>query len=134
MSEQSNVEAVRAVYERWGQGDFSSGLEPYGTDPEIVLGPEFPDAGKHQGVEGISAYTRGFLAPWERITIEAEDVRDFGDRVLVSVVQRGTGSGSGIEIEMRYFHLWTFEGSSAKRLESIKKEADAVAAAEGSQE
>jgi hypothetical protein len=54
MSEQ-NVAAVRGVYERWGEAGF-------------------PASGTYLGVDRIRDYTRGFLEPWTRITIEAEEL------------------------------------------------------------
>ena len=131
MSEGSNLGTVRKVYEHWGNGDFASGVEPYGPDTELVLGADFPDAGAHRGLDAIRSYTRGFLSPWDSISIAADELQDFGDRVLVRVFQRGIGTSSGIEIEMRYFQLWTFEGSTASRVEAIMDEADALEAAQG---
>jgi ketosteroid isomerase-like protein len=52
-AEDERVEAVRAVYERWGAGDFASGVEPYAEDVELVLRPDFPDPGSYRGVREI---------------------------------------------------------------------------------
>lgn len=44
------------------------------ADQEVVfvLGPDFPDAGTHAGLDALREYMRGFLEPWGRPTIEAE--------------------------------------------------------------
>jgi ketosteroid isomerase-like protein len=128
MSEE-NAEAIRAVYERWGEGDFRATLEV--ADPLflLVMPPQFPDAGTYLGVERLAEYTRGFLEPWTRITIEAEEITGAGDSVIVAVRQRGVGRESGAETELRYFHVWTFRGEKAIRLENFRERSEAFAAA-----
>src|SRR5688500_6199381 len=98
-----NVEAVRRTYERWARGDFAAGVHLLDPRAVLVLGPEFPDAGTYTGLEGISEYMRGFLEPWKRVTIEAEEVTGAGDAVLAAVRQSAVGQTSGLETELRYF-------------------------------
>jgi len=52
-----------------------------------------------------------------------------GDTVVASVIQRGTGEASGIETELPYFVLFTLRGTKVIRIESIKQEQEALAAA-----
>ncbi|MGH2981782.1 MAG: nuclear transport factor 2 family protein [Solirubrobacterales bacterium] len=125
MSDQ-NVALLEGIYERWSQGDFRTEAA-YGEQFSVELGPEFPDSGVHAGLEGVAAYTKGFLDPWERITITAEEMIDGEDKVLVRVLQSGTGRSSGIAVELRYFHLWSFDGTTPARMASIMEEADALA-------
>ena len=107
---QENVEIVRAVYERWGEGDFRAVLDV--VDPLVlfVLRPPLPESGTYLGVERLVDYTRGFLEPWSHITIEAEDITDAEGTVVARVRQHGVGSGSGAETELRYFQVWSFRG------------------------
>jgi ketosteroid isomerase-like protein len=121
-----NVELLREIYERWGTGDFKP-HPSLGQDFTIIMGPDFPDTGVHAGLEGVAAYMKAFLEPWERVTIEAEELIDSGDLVLVRVLQSGTGESSGIPVEMRYFHLWSFNGATPQGMETIMHEAEAQA-------
>jgi ketosteroid isomerase-like protein len=123
------VEAVRAVYERWSRGDFRASFEVLDPGATLVLRPEFPDAGSYRGLDQIREYTRGFLEPWTRITIEAEEMIDAGDSVVVAVRQRGIGKGSGVATDFRYFQVWSFRGPKVVRLESIRERAEALQAA-----
>ena len=91
------------------------------------MGPEFPDSGVHAGLDGVAAYMKAFLEPWERLTITAEELIDSDNRVLVRVLQSGTGVSSGVAVELRYFHLWTFDGARPVGMETIMHEADAMA-------
>ena len=126
---QEHVEIVRAVYERWGEGDFRTDVDLLDPHVVLVLGPDFPDAGMHSGVEGVAAYTRGLLEPWTHFTIEAEELIGAGDSVFASVSQRGVGSTSGVPTVFRYFMLWTFRGRKVIHIETFRERAEAVAAA-----
>lgn len=119
---------VRAVYDRWGRGEFGSGIEPYDDGTELTLRAEFPDAGTYRGREGIADYMRELLSAWKHLVIVATDIRPYGDSVLVRVEQRGTGEASGVETEFAYFMVWTFE-DRLTRVESIVEESEALAAA-----
>ena len=127
MSEE-NVEIVRGIYEHWGRGDFET-TDVLDEHALMVVRPEFPDTGTYLGHEGFGEYTRGFLEPWSQITIEAEEVIPAGDSVIVAVRQRGEGEASGAVTEFRYFHLWTFRGGRAIRLETIRERSQALEAA-----
>lgn len=61
------------------------------------------------------------------MTISAEDLREVGDSVLATVVQRGVGRESGVTpTEFRYFHVWTFRGGKVIRLEILGNREDAL--------
>jgi ketosteroid isomerase-like protein len=126
----SNVETIRAIYARWSDGDFTGGVDHLDPGIELVMGPAFPDAGTYSGLDGLRSYTRGFLEPWERITIEAEELIDAGDCVVAAVMQRGVGEGSGIETELAYFHVWTLRDGKVTRLDTVRDRAAALEAAE----
>ena len=128
MSEQ-NVAAVRRVYDRWAHGDFTASMDLLAPAAVLVIGPEFPDAGTYGGIEGIRQYMRGFLEPWTRVTIEAEELTGAGAAVLAAVHQSGIGEASGVETDLRYFQVWTFRDGRVVRLEGFRDRAQARAAA-----
>jgi len=118
-----NVEVLEGIYERWEHGDFRT---PVADGFVLVMDPEFPESGEHVGPDGVSAYMKRFLGSWERITIKADEMFDGEDKVLVKVHQVGTGLASGIAVDLRYFQLWTFDGSTPIRAESIMEESVAM--------
>jgi ketosteroid isomerase-like protein len=128
---QENVEIVRAIYERWSEGDFRASVELLDPHVVLVLGPEFgqdsPEGGTYSGIAAVTAYTRGLLGSWKDFTMEAEEFVAAGDSVLVGVRHRGVGSVSGVPTEMRYFTLWSFRGKVI-RLESFRERAEALEA------
>ena len=124
------VAIVRQIYERWGRGDFQAGSDLYNPDVLLVLRPEFPDAGVYRGLNEIGSYMReDFLSDWEDAVIVGEEFLDAGDTVVVRVTQRATGAGSGAQVEMRYYQLWTFREGAVIRIESIKERGEALEAA-----
>jgi ketosteroid isomerase-like protein len=125
---EENVEAVQAVYERWGKGDFQTRLDL--LDPHVVLvhEPEFEAGGPSYGIDAVVAFTRGMLEAWTHFTIEAEEITQSGDSVLVAVHQRGTGRTSGVTTDLHYFMVWTFRARKVVRFESIRERARALAA------
>ena len=126
---QDKVEAVRAVYESWSNGDFKPSLEVFDPDVLFVMPADFPEAGTYHGLEQVAEYTRGFLEPWTHIAIEAEELIDGGDCVVAAVRQHGTGSESGASTEFRYFQVWSFRGQKVIRLENSRNRTKALEAA-----
>ena len=121
---EENVEAVRRIYERWAEGDFRAGTDLFDPEMEFVLSAEFPDTGTYRGPAAISAYMRGFLEPWERLTIAAEELTDAGDQVIAKVLQSGVGAASGVPASDRYFQVWTFRGGRVVRMENFRDRPD----------
>jgi ketosteroid isomerase-like protein len=125
-----NLEIVRQIYERWGRGDFRAGMELYDPYVQLVLRPEFPDAGAYCGPDEIRKYMReDFLADLEGAVIVGEEFLAAGDSVVVRVNQQATGAGSGAPVGMRYYQVWTFRGRSVIRIESIREREEALEAA-----
>ena len=121
---QENVEIVRRVYDRWAEGDFEEGGV---FDPLIifVMGRGFPEAGTYVGTERVAEYMRGFLEPWERLTIRAEEIIQVGDSVVVAVRQEGVGRESGAATEFDYLSVWSFRGGKVIRFETFRESAEA---------
>ncbi len=117
------------MYDGWGAGDFSVGADLWHPEVEFVIGPDFPDTGLYEGLEGVLRYTKLFLEPWDRITIKAEEIEDVGDSVVAAVLQEGTGSGSGAATDFRYFHVWTFADGKVIRWQNYRDRESALAAA-----
>jgi ketosteroid isomerase-like protein len=126
---QENVEIVRALYERWGEGDFRVSVDLFDPHAVLVIDPDFLDAGAYLGIDAIAAYMRGLLEAWTHLTVEAEEIVPAGDSVLAGVRMRGVGSTSGIATEDRYFMLWSFRGRNVIRIENFRERADALEAA-----
>jgi ketosteroid isomerase-like protein len=58
--------------------------------------------------------------------IEAEEFIDTGDRLFAAVKIDGTGAQSGVHVEMRVNHVWTYENQVAKRLQLFNEREQAL--------
>lgn len=124
---QEKVEVMRRVFDDWGRGDFRPAVELFDPHVLLVLRPGFPDAGRYLGPEEIANYMRRYLlVSWSDLALEADELVDAGDSVVVHVRQRGVGLGSGAVTELRYFQVWTFRGDAVIRIESIREREEAL--------
>ena len=124
-----NVEVVRAVYERFSEGDFRAAVDLFDPQVLLILGPGFAETGTYLGPAAIAAYSRRLLDSWTHLTMEAEAIVAAGDSVLVDVRMRGAGRASGVPTETGYFTLWSFRGRKVIRIESFGERAEALEAA-----
>ena len=128
MSEE-NVEVVRAIYERFSEGDFRASIDV--LDPHIVfmLMANAPDAEVYVGIEAVAAATRELLETWADYTLKAEELIPAGDSVLVSVRQQGVARISGVPTDEHFFTVWSFRGRKVIRIENFPERAQALDAA-----
>ncbi len=127
---QENVEALKAVYERWGAGDFWT-PEIFDPDIEVVWAGEMPDLPKGgRGLSAVETSMRTWLAAWDEYRWEADSFISLQeDRVLVFITARGRGKGSSVDVEAHWAHLWTLREGKATRVEGFIDQAEARKAA-----
>jgi len=119
---QENVEIVR----RFLSVDVDAAL-PY-ADPGIVWNPieELPTQG-HDAVRSSLAHWK---AEWDDYEVMPEEFVDVGDRVVVTVRLRGRGRGSGVEIDARFYDLYTLRHGLIVRMDQFTERSEALAAAQ----
>jgi ketosteroid isomerase-like protein len=124
MSEE-NLDALKSFYERWAAGDWSDAsiFDPYA----VGVFPD-PTPRAHYGLNAMADYMRRFLESWDDMRMEGTDYREAGDSFVVRVHRAATGRGSGVQLEDQAFHVWTFRGRSAIRLEVFDGESEALEA------
>ena len=140
--EADNVAVVRAIFEALNrEGTWDAALEFVSPDIEMETDPRHPLAGVYRGMDEYRAFLREFEDPYERTTMEPEEVFAKGDRVVTYVHSRRRPYGSSVEMENRIGFLWTLRdgkvvreqafGEREKALEAAGlTEADAVAPSE----
>jgi ketosteroid isomerase-like protein len=113
----ASVAAVQRVHEEWARGNMRAGPELY--DPAIVFITFAPEGDElvYEGLEGVSEWTRDFLAQWRNYRIEAEDFIESGDKVLVVGRHAGEGQTSGVASGMPLYSVWTFEDDRVVQLQ-----------------
>lgn len=123
-----NVEIVREGFEAFARGDFDSMLSQMHPDVEWWTVDDFIDPGPYRGHEGVRRLIDVFTDIFEDYTVEAEDFRDLGDKVIVPVRQWGRGRESGVEIDLRFVLVFTVQGGKTLRVESYYDEEKALEA------
>ena len=128
---QENVEIVRRLHAKWGEGDLRAGAELYDSRVQFIPLARIPDTaeGLYVGPEGIREFMHGWLKAWTNLTVSAEEIVEAGDSLVVLVCQRGVGKESGVPSELRFYEVWTFRGRSVIRREQFADRADALEAA-----
>ncbi len=102
--EEDLIERLRRGYELFNAEDFDAAMEF--AHPDIV----FTRPGGQSDVRGAKAL-RAWMEPdaFESQVIEIEEFEVAGNRVLVRQRATARGAGSGIEMEIESWTLWTFD-------------------------
>ena len=75
-------------------------------DPSHVWYPlEEGNIASH-GLDAARAIRKRWLEGWESHQIDVEEILDRGDHVVACLHLRGTGKGSGVEVDRRFYMHW----------------------------
>lgn len=104
------VTRLRRAYELFNRGEFDAAVEAGGFDPSFVFHPPFGS----DPVIGLEAY-RAWMEPdaLESLKLEPSEFRVAGDKVLVIHRSTARGAGSGIELTLDSWTVWTIGESGA---------------------
>ena len=100
--DQEIVDSLRRAYEAFSRADFDAAIEI--AHPEV----EFALPGRQSPLRGADAL-RAWMEPdaIEEQRIEPREFRINGNKVLVRQHTWGRGAGSGIEVEVDMWVVWT---------------------------
>ncbi|HEY6671118.1 MAG TPA: nuclear transport factor 2 family protein, partial [Solirubrobacterales bacterium] len=70
-----------------------------------------------------------WASAWEDLQVTAEEFLDAGDCVLVTEHHRGRGRGSGIEVDTRFYYVYTVCDGKVVRADEYAERAEALEAA-----
>ena len=117
---QANVEIVR----RFLHAGVDEAM-PY-ADPGIVWNPieELPT----QGHDAVRASLAHWKAEWDDYEVVPEEFEDRGDRVVVTVRLHGRGRGSGVEIDARFYDVYTLRDGKIVRMDQFTERSEALQA------
>ena len=98
------ISGLRRAYEAFNRGDFDAAIEL--AHPDI----KFVRPGGQTPMRGADAF-RAWMEPdaFESQQLEAREFRVQGNNVLVRQHALARGAGSGIEMEIEAWTLWTFD-------------------------
>jgi ketosteroid isomerase-like protein len=118
---QANVEIVRRFL---SVADADEALTY--ADPGIVWNPieELPSQG-HDAVRTSVAYWR---AEWDDYEVIPEGFEAIADSVVATVRLRGRGRGSGLEIDARFYDVYTLRDGKIVRMDQFTERSEALEA------
>jgi ketosteroid isomerase-like protein len=123
---QENVELLREMYARPTLAAFAESLHP---QAELRQAAAVPDADDYFGREEFVRGTLRWHEEWAQFAYHPQRFVDSGESVLIAVRVSGRGRGSGVELDMDLFHLWTFREDMPWRCEVLLDESQAAKAA-----
>jgi ketosteroid isomerase-like protein len=119
--------SLRRIYEAYSRGDFDTAIEMAHPEIELVL------PGRQTPLRGVDA-VRAWMEPdaLEDQRIEPIEFRINGEKALVHQRARARGAGSGVELDIEMWTVWTLDDDGlVTRLEAFltHEESEALEAA-----
>jgi ketosteroid isomerase-like protein len=124
-----NVELVRKLLRVYNERSFDENVDL--IDPQIVWDlsrVELPDGSSYTGPLELSGFVETWQEGFDSEHVEAEDIRDAGDQVVVLVRHRGRGRLSRIEVDQTFAMVWTLRDGRAVRMVLYPTRAEALEA------
>ena len=113
-----NVDIVRRLFEVYNERSFAENLDL--IDPDIfwdVSRVELPEGASYSGRSELRSFVEAWDEGFVSDHVEAQEMFDAGDRVVVMVSHRGRGKSSGIDIDQRFAMVWTLRDGRAIRMD-----------------
>jgi ketosteroid isomerase-like protein len=96
------------------------------VDPGIVWNPVEESA--TQGHDAVRASLVRWKGEWHDYELLPEEFEHMGDRVVATVRLRGRGRGSGIEIDARFYDVFTLRDGKIVRMDQFTEQSEALEA------
>ena len=133
--EERNLAIAREGLEAFRRGDIEAFLNLLDPDVEVFSPPELPNPAQFTGRDGYLPWASRWLDAWEDFEFVGEAFEPVGKHhVLMSVVQRGKGKGSGVEVEMRVCYMLEYRDRLATRVHLYADRGQALEAARAGEE
>jgi ketosteroid isomerase-like protein len=121
---QENVELVRGLFTAIEEQDWEAALGLF--DPAVEWSAT---EGTFHGLEGLLTSLMEWLEPWEEHRIEAEEFTKAGVHVLAVIRLVGRTAGSRMEVDQRFFQVYTVSDGRIIRMVEFGTRAKALEAA-----
>ena len=125
---QENVELVRRLNDVFNERSFVENADLF--DPDMVWDMSrmgLPDTASVTGRFGLIEFLNTWTESFTSEHIDAEDIVDRGDQVLVMVRHSARGMTSGIDIDQRFAMVWTLRNGRAARMDMYLTRDEALA-------
>ena len=123
---QENVDAVHAAIAAYHRRDVGTLQALLAKDAEIVPIRAQLEGTSYAGPDAVARWFAAVDESWSNLTVEVEEIRDGGDRVLCLGRIRGHGRGSGVAIDVEAAMLARFRGRLITSLRMFSNRAEAL--------
>ena len=128
MSEGS-VELAYRANDAFRRRDLEAFLALIDSDAEVA--PRGPEGGSYRGHEGVRTSWQEIFSVFADFGTEVDEVRDFGQVLLVAARGHGHGVGSDAPFEQRFWQVVELRDEKIVRWRSYRSESEAVEAMRG---
>ena len=127
---QENVGIVQRVHEAWAVGDAEAAFEALAEDAELdernAVRTEM--LGVYRGRTEIEAVLRHQMEVFDEWQVEALEIIDAGDQVVVHVRITGRGKESGVLVDATHARVWELRDGLVTRCTLFQSKAAALEA------
>jgi ketosteroid isomerase-like protein len=113
---QENVKVVKRCMRFWYDRDWSPAPELFDPDVEFDLSRNVFNPDIYRGISDLQRLVSAVDEAWDDFRIDTDAVIDAGDNVVTAVTVKGKGPGSGVDVSMRIFQVWTLRDSKVVRV------------------
>ncbi len=124
-----NEVLVRRLVDAFNHLDVEPVMDALDPDCELHEWPTAPGARSYHGHDGVRSALDTWFESWDWMQIEILELVARGDRLLVVLHQRAMGKGSGVEVEIKSFNVYTFRAGKLLRMQMFTEEEPALEAA-----
>jgi ketosteroid isomerase-like protein len=105
--QRENMALTQRALQLYVGRDIEGLLELY--DPDVIVtAPDFMNAGPFRGHDGVMEWISRWNEAWDTFDFDVKAIEPVGERhVVVSILVRGRGAGSGVEVEQMSY--WVAE-------------------------
>ena len=99
------IDRLRRGYDAFNRGDYEAATE--WVHPDVVFVSLSPGRTEYRGAEALRTWMEPDAFEWQ--VTEPLEIEIAGNRALIRQLTRARGAGSGIEVEVEAWAVWTFD-------------------------
>jgi ketosteroid isomerase-like protein len=121
-----NVEIVRRLVEAFNDRDLDAMAQHMEPRAELYPLRAQLEGKAYRGVEGVRQMLADFDQDWEFVRMDAEELREAGDQVVLLGRLRARGRASGVDLDVPLGFVWRLRDGKVVYARSFSEQADAL--------